>query len=154
MSTLGETTDTKPRPHRGDDLHSEIIFRVVLVFVAGIVLALLSAALLFHVFAKFHPERTSEAAPVVTVADLPPQPRLQMNPSIELEQVRAAENLHLDRYAWTDSSHATAQIPVDRAMTLWVQTYGGPATTNAAPVPAVTELQMRQDKAKETPHAP
>jgi hypothetical protein len=194
MSTLGETTGTTPRPHRGDDLHAGIIYRVVLVFIGGIVLALTGAALLFHVFAKVHPGRTSEAAPVVTTADLPPQPRLQMNPARDLEQVRAVEDLHLDRYAWIDRTRGIAQIPIDRAMTLWLQsssntpptpgprasvyffsnpTQGGtslnrtslfwkspgnPTTPNAGTntiiAPAVTELQMRQDKAKEAPHAP
>jgi hypothetical protein len=164
MNSPDEITEVKPRAHRGDDLDSRSIVRIAVIFVFTIAFCLMMMALLFRHFENIYPNRTSEAAPRVSEADLPPQPRLQTAPALDLAQVRAAEDQHLSRYAWIDRQKGLAQIPIDRAMELWVQTYGGAAATHAAPAAAsistnaapigTTELQMRQDKAKEAAHAP
>jgi hypothetical protein len=163
MNSPGDITEVEPRPHRGDDLDSRSIIRIAVIFVFTIAFCLTVLALLFRHFENIYPNRTSEAAPRVSEADLPPEPRLQSAPALDLAQVRAAEDQHLSRYAWIDRQKGVAQIPIDRAMALWVQTYGAAATnaapaaasssTNAAPVGS-TELQMHRDKAKEAGHAP
>jgi hypothetical protein len=124
----------------------------------GVILVLL---LFFQLMEKNHPNRTSEAAPVVQESKLPPFPRLQTNPLRDLEAVRKVENAHLERYAWIDREHGIAQIPIDRAMLLWTKNYSAnplssPAapTANVAPATGTTELQMRQQKAQEAPDAP
>jgi len=106
-----------------------------------------------HLETKF-PGRTSEAAPQVTSADLPPLPRLQTDPLGDLRAVRKVEDSRLNRYLWIDRQHGIAQIPVDRAMVLWVNNYSATPATKVVPTPAVTELEMRQEKAQEASHAP
>jgi hypothetical protein len=148
-----------PRPREGTDIDPALIVRVAIIFVLSIACVLTVLAILFRFWHGTHPDRTSEAAPRVTLADLPPLPRLQTAPAQDLRQVIAAENRHLMRYAWTDRAQGIAQIPIDRAMDLWLQTPAAngltttPPTTNA-PSAATTELQMRQEKAKEAAHAP
>jgi len=159
VSTREETPEVPPRPHQGDDLHVRKIVGVTCVFVGGIVFSLVVIALLFRHFDRAYPHRTSEAQPRVSVSDLPPRPRLQTAPARDLQEVRAAEDRHLSRYAWVDRQQGVAQIPIERAMALWVRTQGASAATNANPAthatPAgTTELQMRQDKTKEAGHAP
>ena len=151
-----------PSAHEGADLHIRNVVKVAALLGATLIASILVVALFFQHMEKSYPERTSEAAPVVAESDLPPLPRLQTNPLRDLQAVRAVEDSHLDRYAWIDREHGIAQIPIDRAMVLWTKNYSStpplvaptPPTTNTASAPEVTELQMRQQKAQEAPHAP
>jgi hypothetical protein len=151
-----------PSAHEAADLHIRNVVKVAALLVATLVTSTLILALFFRHMEKVYPNRTSEATPVVRESDLPPPPRLQTSPLGDLQAVRAVEDSHLDHYAWIERGHGIAQIPIDRAMVLWTKNYAAipqPAsrmapTTNAVPSPAVTELQMRQQKAEETPHAP
>jgi hypothetical protein len=154
MKPQGHIPSTaSPSAHEGADLNVPLVARVVVILAATLVVLVLLVVVLFHYFNHEYPARTSEAAPVVVAADLPPLPRLQVDPMRELGEVRAKEDQHLDRYAWVDQPQGIAQIPIDRAMALWVKNYSPSApATNATPAP--TELQMRQLKAKGDDHAP
>jgi hypothetical protein len=142
-----------PSAHEAADLNVPLIVRIASVIVPILALLIIVVAVLFHYFNRVHANRTSEAAPVVTATDLPPAPRLQTDPAADLQAVRAKEDAHLDRYAWIDRTQGIAQVPIERAMVLWVKTYSPPgAATNTVAAP--TDLQMRQDKAQEASHAP
>ena len=85
---------------------------LVLVFLFGVVG-------LFRYFAK----RAAEAQPPVPpmgamVEKLPPGPRLEANPSLDMKEMREAEDRKLKQYAWIDPDKGVVQIPVDRAMDL------------------------------------
>lgn len=145
-----------PSAHEGADLDVPLILRIAAVIAPILAVLIVAVAVLFHYFNHVHTNRTSEAAPIVTTADLPPAPRLQTDPFGDLQAVRAREDAHLEHYAWVDRAQGIAQVPIDRAMALWTKSYTpsapAAAATNAAPAP--TELQMRQDKAREATHAP
>jgi hypothetical protein len=151
-----------PSAREGADLHIRNVVKVAALLAGTLVTSILILVLFFRHLEKLYPNRSSEAAPVVTESELPPLPRLQTNPLRDLKAVRAVEDSHLDHYAWIDQGHGVAQIPIDRAMVLWTKSYTAnpppvsptAPTTNAAPSPEVTELQMRQQKAQEAPHAP
>ena len=151
-----------PSAHEGADLHIRNVVKVAALLGVTLLVSILILTLFFQLMEKTYPNRTSEAAPVVADAELPPLPRLQTNPLRDLQAVRAAEDSHLDRYAWVDREHGVAQIPIGRAMLLWTKnnattplpTSPTASTTNIAPAPGATELQMRQQKAEETQHAP
>ena len=155
-----------PSAHEGSDLHVQKVVWLAAILVVVLVLSILMVLLDFKHLHRTFPDRTSEAAPVVTTAGLPPAPRLQTNPLRDLAAVRAVEDSHLHQYGWIDSTHTVAQIPIERAMVLWVKSYPAvesanativspaSASTNNAPASGVTELQMRQQKAQEANHAP
>jgi hypothetical protein len=172
-----------PSAHEASDLHVPLILRIAAVLGITLVASILVLALFFRHMERYYGLRTSEAEPEVTTSQLPPAPRLQMHPRHDLQEVRDVENSHLDRYGWIDRQHGVAQIPIERAMILWVKSYAATApevpptagskplapvesalsvdpaeaaasTTHAAPISGVTELQMRQQKAQEAPHAP
>jgi hypothetical protein len=149
-----------PSAHEGADLHIRNVVKVAALLAATLVTSILILALFFRHMESLHPGRTSEAAPEVQESQLPPTPRLQTHPLQDLQAIRAVEDTHLDRYAWIDREHGIAQIPIERAMILWTKNYSSdqqpaPApSTNAAPPSGTTELQMRQQKATEAPHAP
>jgi hypothetical protein len=155
-----------PSAHEGADLHVRKVVGVAAILAGTLVASILVLILYFHHLNRVYPGRTSEAAPLVTAAELPPAPRLQTNPLQDLEAVRAVEDSHLDRYGWIDRSQGVAQIPIERAMVLWAKNYpvapapGTPpvtpanSPTHAASAAGTTELQMRQQKAQEASHAP
>jgi hypothetical protein len=150
-------SSASPSAHEGADLHIRNVLRVAALLAATLVMSILILVLFFRHLEKQYPNRTSEAAPVVSEIQLPPVPRLQTNPLRDLQAVREVENSRLDRYAWIDREHGVAQIPIDRAMILWTQSYSqsqSATSTNAAPTSGTTELQMRQQKAQEASHAP
>ena len=170
MKPQGHIPSSAPAgAHQGEDLNLRAMVGTVLALVSLVAGSILVVALLFHFFDHFHPHRTSEAEPRVTLSELPPAPRLQAAPATDLQTVQREEDLHLTRYAWVEKAQGVAQIPIDRAMVLWVRTYVPPSVnavspstepispeasaTNAPPMPA-TELQMRQQKAQENPHVP
>jgi hypothetical protein len=141
MKPQGHIPDSaSPLTHEGADLNVLLVARVVVILAATLVVLVVLVVFLFHYFNHEYPARTSEAVPVVRAADLPPQPRLQLDPKRELEQVQAKED-----------EQGIAQIPIDRAMALWVKNYSPSTATNTT---APTELQMRQEKAKGDNHAP
>ena len=166
-----------PGAHEGADLNVPLITRIAALLGAGLVVLALAAMFAFFLYEKQYPHRTSEAAPVVTAADLPPAPRLQTTPRLDLQAVRAQEDAHLAGYAWVDRTKGIAHIPIDRAMARWVELQNVPvssplnapstaatnspvasppaaATSTTTTAPAATELQMRQQKAQEGTHAP
>ncbi len=72
------------------------------------------------------------AAMVTRPAPIPPTPRLEPKPGIDLEALRAQKHALLSQWQWTDSSHTYARIPIDRAMALYAQ---GVRSSAASPQP-------------------
>jgi hypothetical protein len=70
-------------------------------------------------------------------AAIPPSPRLQSDPHADLQGLRAQKQALLSGWAWVDSTHEFARIPIDRAMALYAQqqaaTHGTKAPARAAP---------------------
>lgn len=52
---------------------------------------------------------------------VPPDPRLQPDPSRDLQGMRAEETATLNSYGWIDRRAGIVQIPIDRAMELLAQ---------------------------------
>jgi len=69
----------------------------------------------------------SAPSPMGTTQSLPPEPRLQVDPSQSLKEVLAAEEAALKSYGWVDRRRGFVRIPIDRAMELLVARQG-PAT--------------------------
>jgi len=102
-----------------------------------ILVFLFSLAGLFRYFAK----RAAEAQPRepmgAMVQKLPPEPRLEAHPSVDMKQMRAAEDQILRQYAWIDPDKGIVRIPVARAMQLILEKGLLPANPQpGAPVPA------------------
>ncbi len=61
------------------------------------------------------------ASPFENARQVPPQPRLQVNPRQDLRQFREAEDERLNSYAWVDEKAGVVRIPIGRAMDLLAQ---------------------------------
>jgi ADP-ribose pyrophosphatase YjhB (NUDIX family) len=64
-----------------------------------------------------------------------PQPRLERNERLEINQFRVQEEQTLNSYGWVDQKAGVVRIPIDRAMQLIAQR-GLPTTPKVGSVPA------------------
>ena len=73
----------------------------------------------FFVFLRAQPDRVSpEPSPFASERVLPPAPRLQANPPMELEEYNAKMDTARNSYGWVDQSAGIAHIPVDEALNI------------------------------------
>ncbi len=60
-------------------------------------------------------------ARVQNTDQLPPEPRLEVSPRANLEELRAAEEKLLGSYSWVHKEKGIVRIPIDRAMEIIVE---------------------------------
>ena len=115
----------------------------------GIALALicvLSLALLFGLFRFFEAQNGGSKARFeqgvgIDASKLPPEPRLEETPVLDLARMRAAEDQLLNTYGWIDKQNGIVRIPIDKAMDLLVQR-GLPARQQNTPQTAAGDVSV------------
>lgn len=133
---------TKAPKH--DDItfeHSDVNAKNVFLTGLGVLIGLwISTGLLFFVFIGLKHYRQEVAGvplPLEAHGDvLPPEPRLQRSPHMDLKRLQAHEDWELTHYHWIDRNRGFVAIPIDQAIQLIAQR-GIPAT-NVAPNPTLT----------------
>ena len=115
-------TETVEHGHEGRD----VSVRTILLLGAGLVgLAAAIQVVLFFQMGALWRARQKELPPPVPVAQAlpsaPPEPRLQIAPSLDLKALRAAEDAQLHGYGWVDRKAGVVHIPIERAMDLVAQ---------------------------------
>ncbi|HEY0703020.1 MAG TPA: hypothetical protein VGD60_09660 [Candidatus Acidoferrales bacterium] len=80
------------------------------------------------------------ASPLESSREMPPAPRLQVYPQMELSDYCDGQVQSLEGYSWKDSKAGIVQIPVDRAIDLMVE-HPLPARAAGA-VPAGVNAQV------------
>jgi hypothetical protein len=123
--------------------------RVVVKFAIGLgALAALSAAVCFGTYVvlrNVHRANDPKAAPLAPrQGRVPPMPRLQAAPAVELQQLRAEQAQRLTTYGWQNQQMGTVHIPIEEAMKLYVQRAAGAA---AAPAGAAADLDVPEEAA-------
>jgi hypothetical protein len=104
---------------------SDINVRAVLKFGAGLVVIAavihLAVWVLFRVF-EGREVRNNPPQPLAADAPrVPPNPRLQGNPRLDLEKLREQEASLLNGYTWVDRDAGIVRIPIAEAMRLTVE---------------------------------
>ena len=92
------------------------VFGAILTLV--LVLAIVSMAWMFGLFAAREERQDAPPSPLATAGSGPPQPLLQVDAPRDLKELRAAEDARLASYGWVDKQAGLARIPIDRAMAL------------------------------------
>lgn len=97
---------------------SDAEIKPVFIFIAGLGLFILVSMLAMSwMFDLFFELRTSpEPTGLFDRRQLPPEPRLQTNPAVDLRQVREREEKLLHSYQWIDKESGVLRIPIERAM--------------------------------------
>jgi hypothetical protein len=95
--------------------------RSLLRFILGLLLSLVVVfASMLWVFAHFAQVQQlgPAASPFEQSRALPPQPRLQPEPKVDLRQERDGQQAVLNSYGWVDQRSGTVHIPIELAMKL------------------------------------
>jgi len=116
-------------PESTDDALSrnrDVNIRRVLVFGFSLALGTIFVSLamwgLFRVLAREETvaERPLPPAVAASLKRTPPEPRLEPNPLLPRERVRAEEDAVLTSYGWVDKKTGVARVPITRAMEILV----------------------------------
>jgi hypothetical protein len=68
-----------------------------------------------------HPLSTAPANPLVESVQIPPPPRVDAFPAMELNELHTYEDNILKTYGWTDPKKGIVRIPIDQAIELQLQ---------------------------------
>jgi hypothetical protein len=94
-----------------------------------IFMVVITVLLVFSFAAMFAFYRVMEAGdkgsvretPWSTDENLPPEPRLQSQPSKDLKELREREDKRLTSYGWVNRNNGIVHIPIEHAMRLVIQ---------------------------------
>ncbi len=108
------------RTHEKTDMNPAYVAYFAAGLIAVAVLVQLGIWWMFHRFEQAQEHR--ETPPALVEAPAPvPEPRLQVNPQQDLEEMIRQENEVLSTYGWIDRGRGIARIPIDRAMQLLLE---------------------------------
>lgn len=112
--------------HEGRDVHPASIRRAGVLLLAVTIGAMLILLPFLAVLERGSAGADAEPGPLAFESDrLPPEPRLQPQPTLDLETLRAEEDAVLQGHAWVDREAGVVRIPIERAMTLLVEREAG-----------------------------
>lgn len=89
---------------------------IVTVFSIGLVLGIFQ----YLLHREGGPVSRTEA-PATDARQLPPEPRLEETPALDLREMREAEDQFQSTYGWLDQANGIVHLPIKRAMDLVVQ---------------------------------
>jgi len=94
-----------------------------LVMLIGLLFILLGGILIVarhldRLFTRYSAVHDQPESPMSDMRRLPPEPRLQVDPAVDLIRMRDVENVTLNNYAWIDSDAGKVRIPIARAMAI------------------------------------
>jgi hypothetical protein len=137
--------------HEESDVNVWAVGKFAIVLALFCILALLGLAGLLRYWVTHETAENQEAPSAgldVDARKLPPEPRLEVTPAIDLHEMRAAEDEILNSYGWIDREHGLVRIPIGRAMDLLAQrglpTLGEQGPHSASHAVAPTESGMGQ----------
>jgi len=128
----GERTGEALGHERTDAKMSAIVIFLVVLFGAVILIQPL-VFWLMNTFAAQARKSDPVLSPLADTEQIPPEPRLQADPTADMVELRRKEAELLASYAWIDKQQGIVRIPIDRAIDLLLE--------RGLPVPRPTEDQ-------------
>jgi len=97
-----------------------------LAYFALTIAAILAATCVSLIWLFKHYEKTENpgsfvAAPFSETRPLPPPPRIQPNPALDMQSYLQSQQSLLNSYGWIDRQNGIVRLPVDRAMELLLE---------------------------------
>src|SRR5580693_4861380 len=106
-----------PSPNGAGHEQSEVSVRFIVVSLAVLLVGtFLVAVLVVGIFRFFSNEFQTQESAKQSQQQIPPQPRIEVEPFKQLIDVHAREDHVLSSYAWVDKSQGTVRIPIDQAI--------------------------------------
>lgn len=152
----GPTSESLERRHEQSDLNAKSLATFMAILAVVIVVTGFVAAGLFYMLSVREARSEAPASPLASFEEVPPEPRLQALPSIDLKEMRKRDAAVLSSYGWVSREAGVVRMPIDRAMQLAVDrgfplwpvtppadfqagaSVGAPAATGEAAAPAAT----------------
>jgi len=120
-STKSERTPTNPEvTYEKRDVNVRVILYFVATLFVVLAVTLVSMRGLFGYFSETQ-NLGPGASPFDNSRSLPPAPRLQVDPGVDLDQVRKSQEEILNSYGWADKASGTVRVPIDRAMDMLIE---------------------------------
>lgn len=109
----------------GHETHDASI-RAIVVTGAGVAIGTALVFLFVYFIFQYLAEHPVTTAPFNPMAEtdrqqLPPLPRIEEHPAMELKDLHSFEDKLLTTYGWADKNTGVVRIPIDRAMDLQLQ---------------------------------
>lgn len=104
--------------HETSDADVKPILRFLFGLFALIALVLVGMTFFFDFLHDRYEQAATKVSPLVDTLQVPPEPKLQVNPAEERREVRNWEEQRLHSYEWIDKNTGTFRIPIERAMEL------------------------------------
>lgn len=86
--------------------------------------AAIACAVVYGIFwyLASHPLATAPPNPLAAnERQIPPTPRIEVHPAMELDELHVYEDKLLETYGWTDKDKGIVRIPLDRAKELMLE---------------------------------
>jgi hypothetical protein len=132
--TRAEHVDNPEVHHEESDVNVRaiVMFAVWLTVAAAVIHLLVWGIFVF--FDRREAQTAGDGFPLAAGQEqrVPPEPRLQTAPRLELQDLRAREEEALTSYGWVDQAAGTVRIPIEQAKRLLLQR-GLPSRAAAAP---------------------
>ncbi len=104
-------------PNGAGHEQQEVSVRLIVVSLAGLaVLTFFVFILVVGIFRYFYD--TDKTAESRRQGVIPPEPRIEVAPYEQIQQLRAHEDHVLNSYAWVDQQAGIVRVPIDRAIDL------------------------------------
>jgi hypothetical protein len=111
----------RPVGHEGRDAD---IRPIVLTGIGLAVTVVVVGVIVYGIFRylETHPATSVQPNPMALFdSQIPPAPRIEEHPAIEIQQLHTQEDQTLSTYGWIDKSKGIVRIPLDRAIELQLQ---------------------------------
>jgi hypothetical protein len=106
-------------PNGAGHEQSEVSVRLIVVSLAFLAVATaIVFVLVVGIFRYFYATYSTEEATRLSQPVIPPQPRIEVAPYEQLQQLRIKEDHILSSYAWVDKDSGTVRVPIDKAIDL------------------------------------
>jgi len=106
-------------PNGAGHEHQEVSVRLIVVSLAFLAVATFFVfVLVVGIFRYFYDTYSTAEATRLSRPIIPPEPRIEVAPFEQIQQLRAREDHVLTTYAWVNQDNGTVRIPIDRAIDL------------------------------------
>ena len=106
-------------PNGAGHERTEVSVRLIVVSLAFLAVATaIVFVLVVGIFRYFYATSSAEEATRLSQPVVPPEPRIEVAPYEQLQQLRAKEDHVLNTYAWVDKQSGKVRVPIDKAIDL------------------------------------
>jgi hypothetical protein len=121
--------------HERTDVEPAAVARFGVVLAVVTILVAVGLVYLFRLLAGMEAKNDPPTAPLahMEIGRVPPEPRLQRLPFVDIEKLRSEEDAALNGYGWVDQEKGIVHIPIRDAMEILVKR--GLPVASAAPGP-------------------